>query len=141
MTAAGWGCWLEPARPALLAQRGKRNQLKTSGTQSGWACFMKPFAWSPEKKAQLISDRELCFEAVVVAIEAGELLDVLEHPKQDRYPGQRILVVRIDGYVHLVPYVEAADHLFLKTIIPSRKAQRDYETNTNTNPSDGESDA
>ena len=102
---------------------------------------MKPFAWSAEKNAQLMADRELCFEAVVVAIEAGELLDVLEHPKQDRYPGQRILVVRIDGYVHLVPYVEAADHLFLKTIIPSRKAQRDDETNTNTNPSDGESDA
>jgi hypothetical protein len=77
----------------------------------------------------------------VVAIEAGELLDVLEHPNQDRYPGQRILVVRIDGYRHLVPYVEADDHLFLKTIVPSRKDQRDYETNTNTNPSDGESDA
>lgn len=102
---------------------------------------MKPFAWSPEKNAQLITDRDLCFEAVVVAIEAGELLDVLEHPNQDRYPGQRILVVRIDGYRHLVPYVEADDHLFLKTIVPSRKDQRDYETNTNTNPSDGESDA
>ena len=102
---------------------------------------MKPFAWSPEKNAQLITDRELCFEAVVVAIEAGELLDVLEHPNQDRYPGQRILVVRIDGSVHLIPYVEADDRLFLKTIIPSRKAQRDYETNTDTNRSHGESDA
>lgn len=102
---------------------------------------MKPFAWSPEKNAQLITDRDLCFEAVVVAIEAGELLDVLEHPNQDRYPGQRILVVRIDGYVHLAPYVEADDHLFLKTIIPSRKAQRDYETNKETNQSHGKSDA
>jgi predicted DNA binding CopG/RHH family protein len=83
---------------------------------------MKPFAWSPEKNAQLIAERELCFEAVVVAIEAGELLDVLEHPSQARYPGQRILVIRINGYVHLVPYVEADDHLFLKTIIPMVKA-------------------
>ena len=87
---------------------------------------MKPFAWSPEKNAHLIAEREICFEAVVVAIEAGELLDVLEHPSQARYPGQRILVVRINGYVHLVPYVEADDHLFLKTIILSRKAQRHY---------------
>ena len=92
---------------------------------------MKSFSWSPEKNAQLIAERELCFEAVVVAIEAGELLDVLEHPSQ------RILVVRINGYVHLVPYVEAGDHLFLKTIIPSRKAQRHY----NNNPAHGESDA
>jgi hypothetical protein len=102
---------------------------------------MKPFAWSPEKNAQLIKDRAVCFEAVVVAIEAGELLDVLEHPNQDRHPGQRILVVRIDGYAHLVPYVEADDHLFLKTIIPSRKAQRDHETNNGTNRSHSESDA
>jgi len=102
---------------------------------------MKPFAWSAEKNAQLITERELCFEAVVVAIEAGELLDVLEHPNQARYPGQRILVVRIDGYVHLVPYVEAHDHLFLKTIIPSRKAQRDYETNNDPDSCDGESNA
>ena len=98
---------------------------------------MKPFAWSPEKNAQLMADRELCFEAVVVAIEAGELLDVLEHPSQARYPGQRILVVRIKGYVGLVPYVVAGDHLFLKTIIPSRKAQRHY----NNDSSPGESDA
>lgn len=102
---------------------------------------MKPFAWSPEKNALLMEDREICFEAVVVAIEAGELLDALEHPNKDRYPGPRILVVRIDGYVHLVPYVEADDHLFLKTIIPSRKAQRDYENNNDLNSSHGESDA
>jgi hypothetical protein len=88
---------------------------------------MKPFAWSKEKKtrlinAQLMTELELCFEAVVVAIEAGERLDVLEHPNQARYPGQRILVGRIHGDVHIAPYIEAADHLFLKTVIPSRKA-------------------
>lgn len=87
---------------------------------------MKPFAWSPEKNAQLMAERKLCFEQVVVAIEAGELLDVLEHPNPTRYPGQRILVVRIDGYIHLVPFVDSDNHLFLKTIIPSRKAQRRY---------------
>jgi predicted DNA binding CopG/RHH family protein len=83
---------------------------------------MKPFAWSPEKNEQLMAERALCFEAVVVAIETGELLDVLDHPNQSRYPGQRILVVRLDGYVHLVPYAESDDHLFLKTIIPMERA-------------------
>ena len=83
---------------------------------------------------QLMAERRICFEAIVVAIEAGELLDVLEHPNQARYPGQRILVVRLNGYVHLVPYAESDDHLFLKTIIPSRRAQRRYTTA----PSDGE---
>ena len=73
----------------------------------------------------------------MVSIEAGELLNVLEHPSQARYLGQRNLVVQINGYVHLFPYVDAGDHLFLKTIIPSRKAQRHY----NNNPAHGESDA
>jgi len=98
---------------------------------------MTPFVWSPEKNEQLMAERTLCFEAVVVAIEAGVLLDVLEHPNPARYPGQRILVVRLHGYVYLVPYVESDDHLFLKTIIPSRRAQRDYTNDT----SPGEQDA
>ena len=87
---------------------------------------MKPFAWSPEKNAQLMAARNLCFEAVVIAIDAGDLLDVLQHPNQQRYPGQSVLVVRLQGYVHLVPYVEDAEHLFLKTIIHSCKAHRQY---------------
>ena len=85
---------------------------------------MKPFAWSPEKNVQLIAERQLCFESVVVAIEAGELLDVFEHRNQQRYPGQRVLVVQLEGYVHLVPYVETAEHFFLKTIIPNRGRHR-----------------
>ena len=84
-----------------------------------------------------MAERGICFETVVVAIEAGELLDVLDHPNQARYPGQRILVVRLNGYVHLVPYAESDDHPFLKTIIPSRRAQRLYTTG----PSHGENDA
>ena len=36
--------------------------------------------------------------SVVSAIEQGGLLDVLEHPNQDRYPGQLIYVVESDEY-------------------------------------------
>jgi hypothetical protein len=74
----------------------------------------------------LRAERGLTFEAVVVAIESGGLLDILRHPNPAKYPRQRILVVELDGYVHLVPFVEEKDHFFLKTIIPSRKATRDY---------------
>jgi uncharacterized DUF497 family protein len=87
---------------------------------------MKPFRWSSDKNQQLMDRRSICFEAVVVAIETGGLLDVLVHPNSRRYPHQRILVVDVNQYVHLVPYVEADAHLFLKTIIPSRKATRHY---------------
>jgi len=56
---------------------------------------------------------------VVVAIEAGDLLDVQEHPNQQRYPGQRILVVQLNDTIHLVPLIETEEHLFLKMTIPS----------------------
>lgn len=87
---------------------------------------MKPFRWNPQKGKALAVERGVSFEAVTVAVEAGGLLDVLEHPNKSRYPNQRIMVVAFDGYAYLVPYVEEADHFFLKTIIPSRKATRDY---------------
>jgi hypothetical protein len=59
-------------------------------------------------------------------MERGEVLDTVEHPNQDKYPGQKIAIVRIDDYVYLVPYVEDNEGIFLKTIIPSRKATNKY---------------
>ena len=85
------------------------------------------FDWSTEKNQRLIEQRGISFERVVSAIEQGGLVDVLEHPNQDRYPGQMIYVVEVDEYLHLVPFVTQADDTrFLKTIIPSRKSMRDY---------------
>ena len=71
---------------------------------------MKPFRWSAGKNEVLHVQRGVSFEAVVIAIESGDLLDIVEHPNQARYPGQRILVVLISGYVHLVPYVPQSHH-------------------------------
>ena len=86
------------------------------------------FDWNLEKNRQLAERRGVSFERVISAIERGGLVDVTEHPNQERYPGQRIYVVDIDRYLYLVPFVTAADGTrFLKTIIPSRKATRDYE--------------
>lgn len=87
---------------------------------------MKPFRWNAEKNLILEAERGVTFERVVIAIGDDGLLDVYDHPDQERYPSQRILVVACDAYAFLVPYVESDDHLFLKTVIPSRKATRDY---------------
>jgi uncharacterized DUF497 family protein len=87
---------------------------------------MKSFRWSSEKNELLRQERGISFEEITVAVEAGHLLDVLAHPNQRKYPQQKILVVEVAGYAHLVPFVEEEDHFFLKTIIPSRKATRDF---------------
>jgi hypothetical protein len=87
---------------------------------------MKYFAWNPEKNARLKEERGVGFEAVVFHIERGDLLDILHHPNQTRYAGQRIFVVNIDDYAYLLPFVEGEGEVFLKTIIPSRKATNIY---------------
>ena len=87
---------------------------------------MKPFRWSHEKNEQLKAERNISFEQIVLAIEADRLLDIVVHPNLGRYPHQRMFVVAIEHYAYLVPFVEEADHYFLKTVIPNRKATRDY---------------
>jgi len=87
---------------------------------------MVTFTWSEAKNGLLRRERGVCFEQVVAALEQGTLLDVLEHHAPDRYPGQRIFVVDLGGYAHLVPFVEGEDQVFLKTIIPSREHTRRY---------------
>jgi hypothetical protein len=62
-------------------------------------------------------------------MEKGDILDLIEHPNQERYPGQKIALIEIDDYVYLVPYVQRGEELFLKTIIPSRKATNKYVRN------------
>ncbi len=87
---------------------------------------MKPITWNPEKNKLLKKQRDVSFEDVVFHIMAGGILDTFEHPNQQRYPGQCIHIVEIEGYVYLVPFVELEDEVFLKTIIPSRKATKIY---------------
>ena len=87
---------------------------------------MKPFRWSPDKCEALKAARGISFESIVVSVESGGLLDILAHPNQSKYPRQRVLVVACENYAYLVPFVEEEEHFFLKTIVPSRKATRDY---------------
>lgn len=87
---------------------------------------MKPITWDPEKNKLLQEERGISFEDVVFHILVGGILDTFEHPNQARYPGQQVHVIEIEGYAYLVPFVESEDEVFLKTIIPSRKANKTY---------------
>lgn len=87
---------------------------------------MKYFVWSVEKNEKLKKERSISFEEVVFSIERGQLLDIVEHGRPEKYAGQRIFVVQINDYAYLVPFVEGEGQVFLKTIFPSRKATRRY---------------
>lgn len=90
---------------------------------------MKYFDWDEEKNRKLLRERGISFEEIKVAVESGKVLDIFSHPNQKSYPGQKIMVVEIDRYVYLVPFLEDAQKYFLKTIFPSRKATKKYLRN------------
>lgn len=87
---------------------------------------MKKITWSSEKNKKLIKERGISFEIIVYFIENGQILDDFDHPNKEKYENQNILVVNVNNYAYLVPYIETDDGIFLKTIIPSRKATREY---------------
>ena len=87
---------------------------------------MKQYDWDQGKNAQLKQQHGVTFEEIVFQISQGFEVDVFRHPNQKKYPGQMVSVVILDDYAYLVPYVESDNVLFLKTIIPSRKATKKY---------------
>ena len=92
---------------------------------------MKLYVWNAVKNAQLKKERGVSFEEIVFHIGAGDEVDLFEHPNQARYPNQKVSVVMIEGYAYFVPFVESETEIFLKTIIPSRKATKKYAGDEN----------
>jgi len=93
------------------------------------------YEWNSDKNELLKRERNISFEQVVFHLSLGDVWKVADHPNQEEYPGQRIYFVNVDGYIYLVPHVVEADHVFLKTIIPSRKATKDFKTEGEQNES------
>jgi len=87
---------------------------------------MKYFDWNDEKNELLKKLRGVSFEQVVLAIVSGELIDRIKHPNPEKYPNQKIFLVKIDNYIYSVPYVEDDKKIFLKTIIPNSKETKKY---------------
>jgi len=85
------------------------------------------YDWNPKKNEWLKKERKLSFEKVVFHLSQGDVWKVADHPDQQKYPGQKIYFVIIDDYIHLVPHIMSSESIFLKTIIPSRKATKDYQ--------------
>lgn len=90
---------------------------------------MKLYDWDEKKNELLKKERDVCFEDIVYYLENDMLLDSYENLNQKKYSGQGLYIVEIDNYAHLVPFVESEDTIFLKTIIPSRKATKKYLRN------------
>jgi uncharacterized DUF497 family protein len=85
------------------------------------------YEWDPEKNEWLKAERNISFEQIIFHLARGDVWKIADHPDQENYPGQRIYFVIVEEYIHLVPPVVEKDYIFLKTIIPSRKASKAYK--------------
>ena len=83
------------------------------------------YDWDNEKNERLLAERGLSFESIVAVIEQYGVLDDIENPSAN-FPNQRALVVAINNYAVVVPYVKDGETKFLKTAFPSRRATKLY---------------
>ena len=84
------------------------------------------FEWNSEKNEKLKKERNISFEQIIFHLSEGDIWKTSDHPNQEDYPDRKIYFVIVDGYIYLVPFIIDDDYIFLKTIIPSRKATKDY---------------
>ena len=85
------------------------------------------YEWNPDKNEWLKKERNVSFERVIYHLAQGDIWNTADHPDQKKYPGQKVYFVIIEGYIYIVPYVIEKEYIFLKTIIPSRKATKIYQ--------------
>ena len=85
------------------------------------------YRWNEGKNEQLLLQRGVSFNDVLYELEHHGIIDNYKHPHEAKYPNQYIYVIRLNGYIHYVPYIKEVDYIFLKNIIPSRKLNKKYK--------------
>ena len=88
---------------------------------------MKVIQWNDEKNILLKNIRNICFEDILLAISEGRLLAIEENIQQNKYPGQKIMIITMNKYIYIVPFIEDEEMIFLKTIYPDRKYYKKYK--------------
>ena len=91
----------------------------------------KVIRWNEEKNQILQIQRGVSFEMVLDKLDANEILAKRSHPNREEYPNQQIFVLEINGYICYIPFVENDEEIFLKSIIPSRKLDKEFRGEKN----------
>jgi uncharacterized DUF497 family protein len=124
------------AHALLTKNKGRSSETQVPAGGSCWlyavagaiGCIMK-YIWKEEKNTLLKETRNVSFEQVVIAIEEKRIVDVIEHPNQEKYKGQIFILVDMSNYVYVVPAYIDGENCYLKTIYPSRKYTERYLRN------------
>ena len=86
------------------------------------------FDYSEQKDLILRETRGIGFREVIDALKKRNTLDDVEHTNKRRYPNQRLLIVKIERYAYVAPYVldRTGKKKFLKTVYPSKAMTKKY---------------
>ena len=87
----------------------------------------KKYEWVSKRNEWLKAERNISFEAILFHLVRGDVWKIANHPDQESYHEQRRYFVAVEEYVYIVPHIVEGDYIFLKTIIPSRKATKAYK--------------
>jgi uncharacterized DUF497 family protein len=79
------------------------------------------FNWSEAKNRFLKEHRNISFEEVVIAVQNGGLLEVIDNPSKNEHQSRQCMIVNINHYAFIVPFIMSEEEAFLTTIFPSRK--------------------
>jgi len=84
------------------------------------------YEWDPDKNEWLKENRKISFEQVIFHLSEGNVWKIADRFDKGKYPRQKIYFVIVEDYIYLVPYVVEKEYIFLKTVIPSRRATKGY---------------
>ena len=82
------------------------------------------YDWNNAKNEQLKKKRGISFEQITTQIETGFLLDIVEHPDQEKYVNQRIYIVEYESYAYLVPFVQTENRIFFENDLSQQKSDK-----------------
>lgn len=86
---------------------------------------MVNFVWDEEKNARLKEERGVTFDEVAEIIVEGKDVTIVSNRRRS---GQKLFLVPIRGYIHVVPFtIDRKFNIILKTIYPSRKFHQMYK--------------
>jgi uncharacterized DUF497 family protein len=80
---------------------------------------MTDFRWDALKNERLKKERGVSFEEII----ASKFIELEEHPSRKN---QLVMLFEYKDYIWVAPCVVEKDHIFLKTLFPSRKYTRKY---------------
>jgi uncharacterized DUF497 family protein len=84
------------------------------------------YDWDPDKNSWLKKNRNISFEQIIFHLSQCDIWMIADHPNQEKFPNQRIYFVVVENSIYMVAHIIKMDFIFLKTIIPSRKATKAF---------------